>query len=47
MRALVMFNYFAVNLWMSGLHSYAGVQEVTVPLHCADDDTALRRKTAR
>ena len=25
MWALVMFTYFAVNLWVSGLHSYAGV----------------------
>jgi ABC-type transport system involved in cytochrome c biogenesis permease subunit len=25
MWALVMFTYFGVNLWISGLHSYAGV----------------------
>ena len=25
MWGLVMFTYFAVNLWVSGLHSYAGV----------------------
>jgi ABC-type transport system involved in cytochrome c biogenesis permease subunit len=25
MWALVMFTYFGVNLWVSGLHSYAGV----------------------
>jgi len=25
MWGLVMFTYFGVNLWISGLHSYAGV----------------------